>query len=715
MFARVEPLTTTRRLSGPFDYKADGRRWSRARSCASRSATRQLDGVVVGADRGDGRPRGEAAGAHVGPRRHGPARPGGPGALDRRGVLLHAGARARDRHAAARARRRRTSRRSRRARRASSPTSSASCSARLPGPAGKDLPRCGASRRAAWSTISERSERRTPRTNAVEDRAHDLTQPQIDALAAIERGRHAPAARRHRLGQDRGLPARGGGGLDRGEGVIVLVPEIALTPQTVARFAARFGDTVALLHSALSEGERYDEWRRLRTGEARIAVGPRWAVFAPVDNLGLIVVDEEHDASYKQDGDPRYDARHVAAYRAYQSRGCAAARRPELHASRLRSRRVRPRSRWSSGRPAPPGVTRRRPRTRVAGAPTACRPCASWTCASAQHSLHPETRRALRRHAQVDRPAQPPRLVELPHRARRAGRRGSARAATSRWSCTAPQHEIACHHCGHKERVPKRCDACGSLAVARHGAGTERVEHELRGVARRPGLPPRRRHRRRPRTPCPSCSRASTPRPTGLLLGTQMVAKGHDFPDVTLGVVLDADSTLRFPDFRAEERTFALIAQLAGRAGRGPEGRARARADALARRARDPGRRQPRHRRLPQARSSSAARRSRYPPFADLIRVITSATDAEPARAAAAADRRGRSRCPEHRAARPGAAVPPARPRALPDRAQDPRARATRSTRPARRSRPPRATRRSKTSISAWTSTRSRHPRRFRP
>src|SRR4029450_4718819 len=100
-----------------------------------------------------------------------------------------------------------------------------------------------------------------------------------------------------------------------GRGVIVLVPEIALTPQTVGRFQARFGDTVALLHSALGEGERYDEWRRLRTGEARIAVGPRSAVLAPVADLGLIVVDEEHDASYKHEGDPRYDARSVAARR----------------------------------------------------------------------------------------------------------------------------------------------------------------------------------------------------------------------------------------------------------------------------------------------------------------------------------------------------------------------------------------------------------------
>ena len=167
--------------------------------------------------------------------------------------------------------------------------------------------------------ISERSERRTPRTNAVEDRVHDLTQPQIDALAAIDAGGSHLLHGVTGSGKTEVYLRAAQACLARGEGVIVLVPEIALTPQTVARFQARFGDTVALLHSALSEGERYDEWRRLRTSEARIAVGPRSAVFAPVENLGLIVLDEEHDASYKQDGDPRYDARHVAAYRAYQS------------------------------------------------------------------------------------------------------------------------------------------------------------------------------------------------------------------------------------------------------------------------------------------------------------------------------------------------------------------------------------------------------------
>ena len=137
---------------------------------------------------------------------------------------------------------------------------------------------------------------------------------------------------------------------------------------------------------------------------------------------------------------------------------------------------------------------------------------------------------------------------------------------------------MACHHCGHRERVPSRCDACGSLSVARHGAGTERVEAELRHAL---DVPVFRldADTAANKDAVPELLARFAAAPEGLLLGTQMVAKGHDFPDVTLGVVLDADSTLRFPDFRAEERTFALIAQLAGRAGRGPARRARARPD----------------------------------------------------------------------------------------------------------------------------------------
>ena len=174
------------------------------------------------------------------------------------------------------------------------------------------------------------------------------------------------------------------------------------------------------------------------------------------------------------------------------------------------------------------------------------------------------------------------------------------------------EHALACHHCGHRERVPDRCDSCGSLAVARHGAGTERVEAELRHAL---DVPVFRldADTAANKDAVPELLARFHAAPEGLLLGTQMVAKGHDFPDVTLGVVLDADSTLRFPDFRAEERTFALIAQLAGRAGPRPARRARARPDHVARRPRDRRRRPPRRRRLP-------ARRARAPPRAAAIR-----------------------------------------------------------------------------------------------
>jgi primosomal protein N' (replication factor Y) len=341
--------------------------------------------------------------------------------------------------------------------------------------------------------------------------------------------------------------------LAAGRTAIVLVPEIALTPQVLWRFQARFGDVVAVLHSALSVGERHDEWMRLRTGEARVCVGPRSAVFAPLDHLGLIVVDEEHESSYKHEGDPRYDARTVARERAAHHGAVlvfgSATPRPEsvLAMTRVRlSHRV-------DGRPLPPvEVLDMRDR---------------------HQPLHPETRMAL---------------ADL----RRAGgkailllnRRGwsnflSCRACGRVWLCpncdvALVLHQrggiIACHHCGHRERMPSRCPACASVSVARHGAGTERIEHELRDALGGERFPIFRLDADSSTLP----QRARTLQsfqaaPAGVLVGTQMVAKGHDFPDVSLGVVLDADQTLRFPDFRAEERTFALITQLAGRTGRG--------------------------------------------------------------------------------------------------------------------------------------------------
>ncbi len=433
--------------------------------------------------------------------------------------------------------------------------------------------------------------------------------------------------------------------LAQGRGVIVLVPEIALTPQTVGRFIDRFGETVAVLHSQLRPGERYAEWRRLREGEARICVGPRSAVFAPIEDLGLIVVDEEHDSSYKHEGDPRYDARDVAAERARRSGavlllGSATPRAESEHRVRssLLPRRV-------DGRPLP--------RVEVLD----MRGDGSEV---GQQGLHPETVQALARVREQRTKA----IVLL-------NRRGwsnflSCRSCGQVWSC--PDCDVAlvlhraggflaCHHCGHRERAPERCGACGSMSVARHGAGTERLQHELAAVLDDGAFPIFRLDAdvaagasASAGVERPAAEAAATRESTvgallrrfeaadcGVLIGTQMVAKGHDFPDVALGVVLDADATLRFPDFRAEERTFALIAQLAGRVGRGGEGRVLVQTIA------------------PQARAITLASRHDsasfltselerrlalgYPPFSHLIRIVCSAERSEPARAAAAAVR----------------------------------------------------------------------------
>jgi primosomal protein N' (replication factor Y) len=462
--------------------------------------------------------------------------------------------------------------------------------------------------------IEHRQRRRAPRTDAQPSAPVALTSDQEAAIAAVERGGFHLLHGVTGSGKTEVYLRAAAAALERGEGVIVLVPEIALTPQTVGRFQARFGDTVALLHSALGEGERYDEWRRLRTGEARIAVGPRSAVFAPVADVGLIVVDEEHDASFKHEGDPRYDARTVAAERARRAGARllvgTATPRPETWHSlphlKLPSR--------VDARPLPP--------VRV------------LDMRGARHPLHPETRRAL---------ASARKSIVL------LNRRGWSNFLTCRscgktWECPncevalvlhRAEHAIACHHCGHRERVPERCDACGSLSVARHGAGTERIEHELREGLDVPvfrldadtaGA----------KDAVPELLARFRAAPAGLLLGTQMVAKGHDFPDVTLGVVLDADSTLRFPDFRAEERTFALIAQLAGRAGRGERGgRVLVQTSAPGAAAIAAASRHDAEGFL--AGELERRRALGYPPFADLIRVVCSSEDGGSARAAAGA------------------------------------------------------------------------------
>jgi primosomal protein N' (replication factor Y) len=412
--------------------------------------------------------------------------------------------------------------------------------------------------------------------------------------------------------------------LAQGRGAIVLVPEIALTPQIVGRFIERFGDTVAVLHSRLTLGQRYAEWRRLRGGEARVCVGPRSAVFAPIEDLGLIVVDEEHDSSYKHEGDPRYDARDVAAERAER---CGAV-------LLLGSATPRP----ESVQRLPLSVLPRR----VDGRPLPAVQVLDMR--GEAQGLHPLTAQAL---AEV-RAERGKAIVLL-------NRRGwsnflSCRSCGRVWSC--PECDVAlvlhramgylaCHHCGHREQVPACCCDCSSTAVARHGAGTERLAHELAHVFDDGRFPVFRLDADvvadSPDSGIGAILRQFEAAECGVLIGTQMVAKGHDFPDVSLGVVLDADATLRFPDFRAEERTFALIAQLAGRAGRGGHGRVLVQTIA------------PEARAIVHAAAHDSdgfiagelerRRALSYPPFSHLIRVVCSAEVAEKARAAAVAVR----------------------------------------------------------------------------
>ena len=346
--------------------------------------------------------------------------------------------------------------------------------------------------------------------------------------------------------------------LEKGRGAIVMVPEIALTPQTVQRFASRFGDRVAVLHSALSDGERYDEWHRIRRGEARVVVGPRSAVFAPVANLGLIVVDEEHEPSYKQEDNPRYHARDAAVLRG-AIEGAAVvlgSATPSLET-------------WMNVR-----------RGKYA--------CATMTDRAGLGSLpsvrlvnmQEEPGRSIFSGALLD--AISLRLDRGEQTMLFLNRRGWSRSVTCE-ACghvvTCPDCDLAytyhraddclrCHVCGGWRPTPAKCPACGSAALSYRGIGTQRVEASLAkcfpqaNVLR---MDADSTSRRRSHDDILSAFRRGEAQ---ILVGTQMIAKGLDFPNVTLVGVLNADSSLNMPDFRAAERTYQLIAQVAGRAGR---------------------------------------------------------------------------------------------------------------------------------------------------
>jgi primosomal protein N' (replication factor Y) len=352
--------------------------------------------------------------------------------------------------------------------------------------------------------------------------------------------------------------------IDAGRTALVLVPEIGLTPQTVARFRAVFGDGIAVLHSGLSTGERHDAWRALRDGRKRVAIGTRSAIFAPLPDLGVIVIDEEHDGSYKQSETPRYHARALAAIRA-RTEGALlvlGSATPSLESwhnaleGRYRLYELENRA-----------TTHQLPEVRLVDR-------RNRKAESSASVLSDDLRDAIEARLRENRQT----LLLL-------NRRGYAtvqQCTACGWVAICPacnvsltwhrrRARLVCHHCGWAEGVPGCCPECADEELSFGGVGTEQVERILSEtypaatIARMDvdttgGKWAHGRILRRVRD-----------REVDILLGTQMIAKGLDLPGVTLVGVIDADVGLNLPDFRAAERTFQLLAQVAGRAGRGAE------------------------------------------------------------------------------------------------------------------------------------------------
>ena len=362
--------------------------------------------------------------------------------------------------------------------------------------------------------------------------------------------------------------------LEQGRGAIVLVPEISLTPQTVARFRARFGDEVAVLHSALSEGERYDAWRQLRAGDRRIAVGARSALFAPVADLGVIVVDEEHDGSYKQSEAPRYHARDMAVVRAFQEGalcvlGSATPSLESWHnAERGKFSRISLPDRVGGGRLPPVQLVDLRTERRAKITDGAVR-------SEGGVVLTPPLVEAVRQRIQRGEQT----ILLLNRRGyssfiqcRECGDVETCSDCSISMTYHRMTNRLVCHHCRHDAPAPSRCPRCGSDDLSFRGLGTEQVEKVVSET-----FPSARIARMDVDTTSGKWSHHEIlgrveRGEVDILLGTQMIAKGLDFPRVTLVGVVNADVGIHLPDFRASERTFQLLSQVAGRAGRGQLG-----------------------------------------------------------------------------------------------------------------------------------------------
>lgn len=344
--------------------------------------------------------------------------------------------------------------------------------------------------------------------------------------------------------------------LAAGKTALVLVPEVALTPQTQGRYRARFGPAVSILHSGLTAAQRRQQWWRIRDGEASVVVGTRSAIFAPLENCGLIVLDEEHDSSYKQGSDIRYHARQVAAWLSRENRATVllGSATPSLESYTL-AKGGRYQLLELPNRVAGqtlPAISL----LKGSGIPHTALQALAARKARGEQSVILLNRRGFSNYLQC----------------RDCGWVPECRSCSISLTFHRGDNSVRCHYCGASRRGPSKCQDCGGLNLEYPGRGTERVEQEL--AARLPDL----RVTRLDRDTVGGRGavfgetfEAFKKGEIDCLLGTQMVAKGLDFPRVTLVLVLEADTGLHMPDFRASERTFALLTQVAGRSGRGEQ------------------------------------------------------------------------------------------------------------------------------------------------
>ena len=351
--------------------------------------------------------------------------------------------------------------------------------------------------------------------------------------------------------------------LRRGRAAMMLVPEIALTPVFSRRLRAHFGDAVAIFHSSLTAGERFDEWGRLKRGEARVVIGTRSAVFAPVRDLGVIVVDEEHEASYRQQESPYYNGRDTAVMRALKERAVVVlgSATPSLesfqNARQGKYRHLRLPSRIANRAMARAEIVDMREVFRQGGKPAVFAPelleAIEETHARGEQSIVLLNRRGYSSFVLC----------------RSCGERINCRNCDVTLTYHRSEHSLVCHYCNLRRRTPEACPACEGPFMFYVGEGTEQIEEILQ--ARFPALRIARldRDTTARRTTYEQAILRFGAGELDMLVGTQMIAKGHDFPNVTLVGVVSVDAGLAMPDFRSAERTFQLITQVAGRAGRG--------------------------------------------------------------------------------------------------------------------------------------------------